>query len=1059
MNSSSPSIKFSIDQKAAYHYKSFTNLMNEASKMYTNRPFAHYFSNGKYKILTYANIDHLATNLACRWAKEARDVKVATLIADHNIDYLIIMLALMKLRVTLLALCPKNSEAAVVNLLEKTKSSLVFASKKHEPLVKSSAEKVKEKSIKMVTVDRLDIEASLNEALNSDYEKILDLKFSEDDIRKDALIIHSSGSTGLPKPIYLSNQYLINIISFLHMIKEVDPEADGLARDDVFLNGVPLYHVFGFYCVFQMATIGGSVVFTQNLPSSGDEIKHALISTNATLMCAPPATLEQILHQVKVDKEFQEALRRLRFILFGGAPLKRKTGEWFHKHGINLRVEYGTTEIGAIMAANMNSKSDNWSAMRSYIFDPRGNDYCVFETNDSSEPDIKHMYVRRDSPTLATNVSNRPDGGFSTGDLFKEHPDYPGYYIYIGRRDDILVMENGEKANPAPQESVIGQCPLVKQVAVFGNGRPCTAALIVVDEEQINGQDEDEIFETIFQAVEDANKDSPRHSIILREMVKILPKGKTLPLGPKGNMLRKKAESEYEECLDQMYKEFFEGHSAQGGNTKPLSDIDIESILIRCVSDILKVPESSLDDHHQSLFELGLNSLTATQLRSRIIKHIQQVPQNFIYRCPTIAGMKDALSTDGEQNLEDYAEQKYDKTMDILQKYIQKAEKELSVCESKKDISNEHEQVILLTGATGSLGSFILSNLLKNNAVKKVFCMVRGKGSNAIERLKESFDSRYLDSLLLSSNNSRLEVLSIQSRQGRFGLSDKLYHKLKDEVTTIIHAAWILDFNMSVDYYDQECIPFLYNLIKLAHRQTNPMHFHLISSISAVSNLKSSKEIEEKPYVEDTHVSMPTGYAQSKFIAEALMDYLVKKKNFPCFIERLGQVCGDTENGVWNALEQYPLMLMGGQIMKKMPKMDIKVDWIPVNDAANSISEIVLRTANTDYKSLDGFVFHIVNPNTITWPKLLDIMKSCGLNFESVPFQEWVELLSHTDDTNPASPLLPYYQANVDHLLNMPGWKTEKAAQMAPSLSKACPVGPDLFKKFLVYWKSIGYYK
>jgi long-subunit acyl-CoA synthetase (AMP-forming) len=100
------------------------------------------------------------------------------------------MLALMKLRITLLALCPKNSEAAVVNLLEKTKSSLVFASKKREPLIKSSAEKVQEKSIKVITVDRLDIEASLNEVLNPDYEKILDLKFSEDDIRKDALIIH-----------------------------------------------------------------------------------------------------------------------------------------------------------------------------------------------------------------------------------------------------------------------------------------------------------------------------------------------------------------------------------------------------------------------------------------------------------------------------------------------------------------------------------------------------------------------------------------------------------------------------------------------------------------------------------------------------------------------------------------------------------------------------------------------------------------------------------------------------------------------------------------------------
>lgn len=77
--------------------------------------------------------------------------------------------------------------------------------------------------------------------------------------------------------------------------------------------------------------------------------------------------------------------------------------------------------------------------------------------------------------------------------------------------------------------------------------------------------------------------------------------------------------------------------------------------------------------------------------------------------------------------------------------------------------------------------------------------------------------------------------------------------------------------------------------------------------------------------------------SHSKFVVEILFNYLTEEKKFPCFIERLGQVCGDSVNGVWNVSEQYPLMFVGGgSIMHKMPDLNTAIDWITVDSAAES---------------------------------------------------------------------------------------------------------------------------
>lgn len=231
-------VSFANDQSVPNHFKAFTNFMNIQSKVHADKPFARYYSNTGFKTLSYSQIDCVATNLACKWAKDAQNTRIVSFINDHSVNYLIVMLAMMKLRVTMMALSPRNSEAATVDLLEKTQSKLLVANVKYETIAKSVALQVPD--VKVIILESLDLDTLIKEPLNPDHETLLNTDFSDNDIEKNALIIHSSGSTAFPKPIYLSNRYLFNMVNSFHININYKEGLNKIDENDAFLSCAPL---------------------------------------------------------------------------------------------------------------------------------------------------------------------------------------------------------------------------------------------------------------------------------------------------------------------------------------------------------------------------------------------------------------------------------------------------------------------------------------------------------------------------------------------------------------------------------------------------------------------------------------------------------------------------------------------------------------------------------------------------------------------------------------------------------------------------------------------------
>lgn len=739
---------------------------------------------------------------------------------------------------------------------------------------------------------------------------------------------------------------------------------------------------------------------------------------------------------------------------------------------------YAQLELGVCLWNDFNEQRAPWNACR-----PSGliAEYCSWEPFDELL-EVYHLVIKAGCPKMSPCIANRVNGDFATNDLFMEDPPSSGYWCHLGRIDDTLVMENGEKTNPTPMEHVIRASPVVKHCIVIGQNRPCTGVLVELKDNiahkdiKEQGLDdhwmirpaadmEDNI--VVHAAVAAANNEAPDHSHILPHMVYILSSDEHLPLNAKGNVVRKETMEQFKDVIENMYDEFMQGTTSTLNVPKSSDTIilpnaqQLESFLCNEIASVLgKEPSLITTNKNRSLFDLGLNSLLVIHLRNIITKSLKvSIPNNFIYEHPSIHALVHALrkrQDDQSTTTITTMEQHYKETQALLDGYLARAKHDFQKCVAIHQ--QHHGHVVLLTGATGSLGSFMLCDLIESSRVTKIYCSVRATThAEAINRIRQSFYDRMLDVSLL--DHVKVEALPTDFNATYFGWGKETYSRLRQEVTMVQACGWLVDFNQTITHFDKECIQGLYNLLKFAHHPVNPMNVHTISSISATAAMHRFSMPETFP-PQDPHVALPIGYAQSKYIVEHLFDYLMREKHFPCIVERVGQLCGDTIQGAaWSKNEQYPLMIMGGgDQLHRMPDLkDTMVDWLPVNYASAAIVDIMLKSSLTPLEDLVGRVFHIVNPNRVSWSHVLKAMHGCGMKFQVVDPKEWIKTLQE-HQTNPAYRLLSFYQLFLLQRENDARptqiWETKHTTRLTKMLAKAPVLDTNLMSRYYRYWKS-----
>src|SRR5450756_938892 len=126
---------------------------------------------------------------------------------------------------------------------------------------------------------------------------------------------------------------------------------------------------------------------------------------------------------------------------------------------------------------------------------------------------------------------------------------------------------------------------------------------------------------------------------------------------------------------------------------------------------------------------------------------------------------------------------------------------------------------------------------------------------------------------------------------------------------------------------------------------------------------------------------------------------------------RVGQLCGATQTGNWNTSEMWPIMFATSTHpeINALPLFPGKmVDWVPVDVAAATITDVLLHPEN-------GYSVHnIVNPHPIEWEDLMEMLQSSSLltgkqktktKMEEVDMKEWVHRLKTLSNSPSADPM------------------------------------------------------
>ncbi|KAL9113014.1 MAG: hypothetical protein Q9227_002879 [Pyrenula ochraceoflavens] len=362
------------------------------------------------------------------------------------------------------------------------------------------------------------------------------------------LCLHTSGSTGLPKPVLLKHGTMTHHDLFLQL-----PELGGRTLNQAqfsgsrVLLGFPLFHSAGMCFMTYAIYSNTTMVFSPSYPITAEaaNILHATGTVGGSFL--PP----DVLVEIAKTPEYLENIRRLRYLTFGGAPLPRAVGDTI-KDYTHLFVSFGATETGYY--ALESTEPEDWEYVQ---FSP----FMGCELRDVDFGSFEFQFVRQERLRDFQGVfATFPDlKTYAPRDLYSKHPTKKDLWLYEGRSDDLICASHGQKFNPIAMEGLLQTHPRVRGALVCGESRPRNTLLIepnLPSSDARNGAGDDEaaIVHDLWPLVEQANAKSPEYARIDRSMILFTRPEKPMVRADKGSILRKSTANAYKKELDDLYE-------------------------------------------------------------------------------------------------------------------------------------------------------------------------------------------------------------------------------------------------------------------------------------------------------------------------------------------------------------------------------------------------------------------------------------------------------------------------------------------------------------------------
>ncbi|KIW52445.1 hypothetical protein PV05_08080 [Exophiala xenobiotica] len=416
-----------------------------------------------------------------------------------------------------------------------------------------------------------------------------------------------------------------------------------------------------------------------------------------------------------------------------------------------------------------------------------------------------------------------------------------------------------------------------------------------------------------------------------------------------------------------------------GGKIEQQDPISIESIA-EVWAATLKTSPSNISPEH-NFFDLGGHSLSLADLASRLTRNFGfRIPLQRLVDPPTLNGHLETVRAvrDGQMAAVQADLPAVLRADSVLDKDI--VPSKTTICALNK------ADTVLLTGATGFLGAFLLNDLLESTSAQ-IICLVRFNDPSdedtpgGIARIRRNM----LDLGLWSDSiMERVEILPGNLSRKRFGLSHQAFDELASRVQVIIHAAATVNLVYPYAALRNANVGGTREILRLACRGGATVQY--ISTNGVLPPSQTGWPEGTMLYVDEVPEKLHDGYGQTKWVAEQLV-LEAGRRGLPVKIHRAGTISGHSLTGAGNAWDLVSALIVESLHLGYAPDVE---GWRAEMTPVDFVSKAIIHLSNqTHAKQL---VFHLGDPDPVDTRIVFDNLRELGYPTERLGFDDWVAL-------------------------------------------------------------------
>ena len=856
-----------------------------------------------------------------------------------------------------------------------------------------------------------------------------------------AYVIYTSGSTGKPKGVQIHHRAVVNFLCSMR-------ESLGMNANDTLLAVTTLSFDIAVLELLLPLTVGARVVIaSSDVAADGALLANAITDTNITFMQATPASWRLLLESGWQGKDDLK-------ILCGGEALTPDLAEKLIKRSSQVWNLYGPTEttiwstLYQVISAGNQRVSNTVPIGRPiantqiYILDANLQPIPIGVIGDLyiGGDGVSRGYLNRSELTAERFIPNPFAASstiYKTGDLARYLPD--GNIEFFGRSDQ-QVKVRGFRIETGEVEVALAAHPSIQQAVVVAWNEKSSEASLVAYLVAVEGE-------------EDANSSQLRE--FLRQKLpdymvpSIFVHLDSLPLTPNGKVDRKALPPPTQARSD-----------LRAPFVAPRTPLELELVEICAQVLGLESPtEKQAVGVNDNFFDLGGHSLLGTRLvfllREKYGLETTDLPLRALFEQPTVANLARIIERvrNGERGSYHIGDGDFIRRGQLsLDKLNAEAQLDPSIAAGELVYEPvEKPKHILLTGATGFVGAFLLHDLLKMTSAQ-VHCLLR---ADDVEQGKLRL-KRNLEAYLLwdDSFSSRIEPILGDLGEPLLGLVTDAFDRLANQVDVIYHNGAMVNFVYPYQAHKASNVLGTQEVLRLASNvKLKSVHFVSTLSILYSGGINDGRILREN--VDRDQIGAPFGgYAQSKWVAEKLVEQ-AGERGIPYAIYRPGLVSGHSLTGAWNTDNLISSMTRACVHLGSVPNLDVMVNIVPVDFVSAAIIQLSKNPDNL------GKVYHLDNPEPIHFSKLADWLASQGFNARKVSFDEWRAELFRQVPYMPSDgweSYLPLLEEVEEKQVFMPEFDLTNTLERLNGSGIRChPVNNELFSTYLKYFTPRGF--